>query len=170
MLSALPPFADDGGMRMVVESPRHSTLKYEYDPRLDAITVARELPLGVAYPFDWGFVPGTRAEDGDPIDALALHATATHPSVVLPCAPLGVITVRERRNRSWIANDRLVLRPAWQGCTPAVDRIARLPRQTIRELEQFFVSAAFFTGKRMTVTGWRGPRAATALVRRGTEG
>ncbi|MFO1396064.1 MAG: inorganic diphosphatase [Burkholderiales bacterium] len=166
MLSALAPFGSDGAVRVIVESPRHSTLKYEYDPALDAFRVARQLSLGLAYPHDWGFVPGTRAEDGDPADALVLHATATYPGILLDCLPLGLITVRERKKRKWISNHRLVLRPAWDGATPGVDKIGALPRQAVRELEQFFVNAAFFTGKQMSVTGWRGPREAIDFVRR----
>lgn len=166
MLSALSPFTEDGAVRVIVESPRHSALKYEYDPDLDAIKVSRQLPLGLTYPYDWGFVPGTKAEDGDPVDALVMHGSGAYPGIVLECAPIGMITVRERRKREWISNHRLVLRPAWQGATEGVDRVARLPRESVRELEQFFVNAAFFTGKAMTVTGWRGPREALALVRR----
>lgn len=170
MLSALAPFGADGAVRVVVESPRHSTLKYEYDPELDAIRVSRQLALGLAYPYDWGFVPGTRAQDGDPADALVMHEAATFPGVVLDCAPLGLVAVREKRKRRWISNHRLVLRPAWQGATAGMDRIGALPKDTVRELEQFFVNAVFFTGKQMSVTGWRGPREAIEFVRRAAGG
>jgi len=84
-IEQLPALAeDDTTVHMVVEAPRGATVKLKYAPKLQAFTPARALPLGLAYPFDWGFIPGTRAADGDPVDALALHDTATYPGVVLP--------------------------------------------------------------------------------------
>ena len=61
-----------GGFHVVVEAPRGATLKLKHDPELDVMTGHRPLPLGFAYPYDWGFVPGTRAADGDPVDALSV--------------------------------------------------------------------------------------------------
>ena len=90
-LIELAPYGKNGEMQMVVETPRGSNIKLEYEPKLRAFTVSRALPLGLIYPYDWGFVPGTKGEDGDPIDALALHEGATYPGVVLRCRPLGVI-------------------------------------------------------------------------------
>src|SRR5438874_10674335 len=106
MLSNLAPFADDGRVHVVVESPRHSTLKYEFDPQLDAVTVSRQLMTGLAYPYDWGFVSGTKAEDGDPLDALILHSSATFPGVVLPCKPVGVVVVKQKAagEKGWTSN------------------------------------------------------------------
>ena len=71
-LWTLPPY-DDDALRVVVESPRGSSLKLEYLPGVELFQVSRSLPLGMVYPFDWGFVPGTRGDDGDPIDATAIH-------------------------------------------------------------------------------------------------
>ena len=90
-LIELSPYGKNGEMRMVVETPRGSNIKLEYEPKLRAFTVSRALPLGLVYPYDWGFIPGTKGEDGDPIDALALHEGATYPGVVLPCRALGVV-------------------------------------------------------------------------------
>ena len=72
-LAALPPFTDDGDLQMVVETPRGATVKLKYEPAMRAFTVSRALSLGIAYPFDWGFIPDTLCEDGDPLDALAIH-------------------------------------------------------------------------------------------------
>jgi inorganic pyrophosphatase len=70
-LTRLDPFDDDHILRMVVETPRGASVKLTYAPDLGSFTVTRALALGITYPFDWGFIPGTTADDGDPLDALA---------------------------------------------------------------------------------------------------
>jgi len=64
---------------MIVQSREGATVKLKYEASLGVFRIKRSLPLGVAYPFDWGFAPGTRGEDGDPIDALSIHGTGTTP-------------------------------------------------------------------------------------------
>ena len=99
-LTTLDPYTEDQRVRVVVETPRGSALKFEFDSVTEAITASRQLALGVRYPFDWGFVPGTRAADGDPVDAMVIHSFGTYPGVVLPCRVLGwwwsVSETRER--------------------------------------------------------------------------
>jgi inorganic pyrophosphatase len=111
----LPPFGEDGELHMIVERPRGSPVKLKYEPKLEIFTVAGALPLGLTYPFDWGFIAGTEGDDGDPIDALALHDAATFPGVLLPCRPLGVVDVDQKgKNGGREANPRLILMPLWQ--------------------------------------------------------
>jgi inorganic pyrophosphatase len=64
---------------MIVETPRGSGVKFKYEPKLKVFAVGKALPLGLTYPFDWGFIPGTKGEDGDPLDALAIHDAASYP-------------------------------------------------------------------------------------------
>jgi inorganic pyrophosphatase len=89
LLSNLPAYSEDGAVHAVVEAPKGSLVKLKYEIKLGAFTVAHSLPLGLSYPFDWGFVPSTQAPDGDPLDILILHEASTYPGVVLPCRPLG---------------------------------------------------------------------------------
>ena len=165
-LHKLKPIGDNGDLRMIVETPRGSEVKLEYDTELRLFTVSRALPLGLAYPFDWGFIPGTRADDGDPLDALALHDGATYPGVMLPCRPLGVVDLDQKRaNGKRENNPRLILMPTWNDRLGELEKASELPARVKQEIEQFFVSATFFTGKAVKVKGWRGPKAANRLVR-----
>jgi inorganic pyrophosphatase len=78
-------FRPDGSLNVVVESPRGATIKFKYEAAIDRIELSRPLPVGLAYPHDWGFVPSTRASDGDPVDALiAWDGTATRASSFRP--------------------------------------------------------------------------------------
>jgi inorganic pyrophosphatase len=164
-LHKLEPFDADGHVRMVVETPRNSTVKLEYDSKNGYFCISHGLALGISYPFDWGFIPGTLGEDGDPIDALALHDSTTYPGVLLVCEPLGVVDVEQKSKKGRIANPRLILRPLWHQRMDAIESAPELPKQLREQLEQFFLSATFFTGKDPTIIGWSGSKAATTLIR-----
>jgi len=164
-LNKLEPFDEAGHVRMVVETPRHSTVKLEYDTKTAQFAVSHGLALGVSYPFDWGFVPGTLGEDGDPLDALALHENTTYPGVVLTCVAVGIVDLEQKSKKTRISNPRLILRPVWSQRMDAVEEATKLPKKLKEQLEQFFISADFFTGKEPRIAGWRGPGAAKALVR-----
>jgi inorganic pyrophosphatase len=163
-LTQLPPFDEDKALRMVVETPRGSSIKLAYEPKAGLFTVTRALPIGMTYPFDWGFIPGTQAEDGDPVDALALHDSATYPGVVLPCRVLGVVDVSQKAKNGREENPRLILMPTWHDRMGELVKASGLPDRLKREIEQFFVSATFFTGKDARIQGWRGPNAAMKLI------
>src|SRR5256885_3808194 len=107
-LDRLPTRSETGAFHVVVESPRGSALKLKYEPSLGAVVLSRPLPLGLYYPFDWGFVPGTRAPDGDPLDAAVLVEAGSYSGGVIPCRALGIIALeqdkkdgsgRERKDR-----------------------------------------------------------------------
>jgi inorganic pyrophosphatase len=166
----LSTFNEDGDLNMVVETPRGSTVKLRYDPKTKVFTVARALTLGLSYPFDWGFIPGTQAEDGDPVDALAVHDSATYPGVVLPCRALGVVEVSQKGKTGREQNPRLILMPSWHERMGEFEKATGLPKRLREEIGQFFVSATFFTGKDPRIEGWRGPKAALGIVRGSARG
>src|SRR5690242_19798071 len=87
---------DDGSVHVVVETPRGSRAKLDYDPKLKTFTLSKSLLAGLTYPYDWGFVPRTKAEDGDPLDVMVLHDAATFPGLVLTCKVIGVLQVKQR--------------------------------------------------------------------------
>ena len=76
----LPAFGDTTQLNVVVESPRGSATKFKYDPQLNAFTYGRPLADSLTYPHDWGFVPSTIGEDGDPLDGMVLHNSPTFPA------------------------------------------------------------------------------------------
>ena len=165
-LGRLAPFDDEGNLRVVVETPRGATVKIDYDAAHAVFAVARALPLGVAYPYDWGFIPGTRGEDGDPLDALVLHEASTYPGVVLSCRALGMVALTQRgRGRARERNNRIIALPTFNDRLGDVQDHTRLPPRMREEVEQFFATATFFTGKDVKLEGWRSAKAAEAFIR-----
>jgi inorganic pyrophosphatase len=170
-LHRLPPRDGDGAVRVVVEAPRGCGVKLKYDPRLGAFEYGRVLPLGLTYPYDWGFVSGTRAEDGDPLDALVLGDVPSYPGVVIPSRPIGVVLLDQKNDDGERErNDRLVLVPLGAARFADLRDAGALPRRTREEIERFFLDTTFFTQKNARVLGWKGPAEADALVRKSSRG
>jgi inorganic pyrophosphatase len=167
-LHLLPAFVRGTTFRVVVESPRGSAAKLKFDPALEVMTLSRPLTIGSTYPFDWGFIPGTSASDGDPLDAFLLWDTPTFPAVVIPCRALGLVKVDQRKagGRRRERNDRVVAIPM---NAPRFDHLRTVRDQPIRirrELEEFFVHVTALEGKDVRILGWGGPDAVIRLIRR----
>lgn len=110
-LLKLPTWADDEYVFAVVETPRSSTCKLDFDPKLGVFTLAKPLMAGLSYPYDWGFIPSTKAQDGDPLDVLIVHDAWTYPGVVLKCRPVGVLEVEQKSDGKKERNDRVFAVP-----------------------------------------------------------
>src|SRR6478735_11590079 len=93
----LPTWADKSHVYAVVETPRGSRAKLSFDSKLHAFTLAKPLLAGLTYPYDWWFVPSTKAPDGDPLDVLIIHDAATYPGLVLSCKPIGILEVEQTK-------------------------------------------------------------------------
>jgi inorganic pyrophosphatase len=163
-LTALPLRGDDGAFHVVVEAPRGSPLKLKYEPPLGAFVFQRPLPLGLAYPYDWGFFPSTAADDGDPLDAMVLFEAPTWPGVVIPSVPIGILRLLQKEGaaRGRERNDRVLVVPSED---PRFSDVRGLPPRVTHELEQFFVMASKTAGKDVTIGGWEGPDAARESIR-----
>jgi inorganic pyrophosphatase len=137
-LHKLPVRSKDGDVHVVVETPRGSAAKLEFDPELQVFTLSKPLILGLTYPYDWGFVPSTKGEDGDPIDALVLHDAATAPGLVLKCKIIGVLEVQQsEKGKKRIRNDRVIAVPR-ESHREKADKDARdLPKQVRQRSRNF---------------------------------
>ena len=96
----------------MVECPQGSRVKLKYSPDLNAFVVSRPLVLGITYPYDWGFVPSTRASDGDPVDAMVVFDAPTYPGVVISCRPVAVLAIEQNaKTGGRERNDRILVVP-----------------------------------------------------------
>jgi inorganic pyrophosphatase len=157
---------EDGSLNVIVESPRGATVKFKYDLELDRIVLSRPLPAGIVYPHDWGFVPSTRAADGDPVDAMIVWDGVSYPGVLVPCRAIGVLNVEQTNLKSGARerNDRLAVLPVTAPRFEAIASVFDLPERVRAELEQFFLAATFFEKKDVKMLGWEGPERARAFV------
>src|SRR5690348_10915258 len=96
-LAKLPTWADKRRLHVVVETPRGSRAKLAFEPKLRAFTLSKPLLAGLTYPYDWGFIPSTKAPDGDALDVLIIHEAATYPGLVLTCTPIGILETVQRK-------------------------------------------------------------------------
>ena len=162
----LPTWDDDGHIHTVVETPRGSTCKLDFDPDLGVFTLAKPLMAGLSYPFDWGFVPSTKAPDGDPLDVLIIHDARTYPGVVLKCRPVGVLEVEQTSGSKRERNDRIFAVPDRSPLETDLKDIRNLPSRARKELEEFFRATNALENKDLKFLGWRGPKHAAKTIKR----
>jgi inorganic pyrophosphatase len=160
------PAIQDGKVHVVVEASRGMTAKCKYDPERGLFVLGKPLPHGLAYPFDWGFIPGTKGDDGDPLDALILHDAACPVGCLIECRPIAVLEVEQKEKGKKVQrNDRFLLRPDADETVKKEMLTARLKK----ELEQFFLGVVLGGGKTLSFLGWKGEQAAMAAIRRGAK-
>jgi len=166
--ATFPTRSKGGAVHVVVESPGGSSAKLKYDPKLRQFMFSRSLVAGLRYPYDWGFVPGTLAPDGDPLDAMVFCDTPTFPGIVIECRALGLIRLKQNRKRAKgrERNDRLVAIPTKAPRFAAYREPADLPLRWRAELEEFFICATRFENKDAEIIGWAGAAAAERMVDR----
>jgi inorganic pyrophosphatase len=147
-------------VRMIVEIPQHSANKYEYDGELGVFRLDRALYSPLHYPGDYGFIPGTLADDGDPLDVLVLVQQPSYPGVLIEVRPVGVLNMVDGDEQ-----DQKVL--AVPNRNPRYDQIHTMDQifaHVKREIEHFFSIYKELEGKVTTMEGWGGPREARMSV------
>jgi inorganic pyrophosphatase len=170
-LRRIPTYDTDGAIHVVIESPRGSPVKLKFEPKAGVFTVSRPLVLGVRYPYDWGFVPQTRAPDGDPVDAMVLWDVPSYPGVLIPCRALAVVRIEQNRRdkKGRERNDRILAVPTAARRSREIETLEDLPQRLRQELESFFHAVTALEDKNIEVLGWDGRADAEALVRESTK-
>jgi|ERR1700722_3900063 len=165
----LEPFdSDDRKMlRVVIETPKGSRNKFAFNADEHIFELKKVLPAGMAFPYDFGFVPSTRADDGDPVDVLVLMDEPAFPGCALKCRPIGVIQGEQGDNKNKVRNDRIIAVEKDARSWADVKTIADLGKQFVRELEEFFVDYHKLSGEQYRVLGLKGRTQARKLVKAG---
>ena len=147
-------------VRMIVEIPRNSSNKYEYDGKLGVFRLDRALYSPMHYPGDYGFIPGTLAEDGDPMDVLALVQDSSFPGVMIEVRPVSILNMVDQEER-----DLKVL--AVPNRNPRYDEIHTVDQifpHVRREIEHLFEIYKELEGRVTRMDGWGGPREARKAI------
>src|SRR5689334_8645448 len=166
----ISPFDSNTGLaNAVIETPRGSTYKYRFEPDQDCFYLDKALPAGAVFPFDFGFVPSTRAEDGDPLDVLVLMDEPAYGGCLVPCRLLGVIEAEQTEAGKTVRNDRLVAVTTHSHRHRDVRSLDQLAPAFLDEIEHFFASYNALFGKRFKPRGRHGPGRAKELVAEAAE-
>jgi inorganic pyrophosphatase len=166
----LPPPVRDRLAMVIVETPQGSRNKLKFDTDLALFKLSHVLPAGMAFPFDFGFLPGTRAEDGDPLDVLVLMDAPVYPGCLVETRLIGVLEVEQReKDGTVVRNDRLI-GVAKESTLHAETRdFGDVAPALLGEIEAFFAQYNRLDGKEFRVLHRRGRAAADALVERSRE-
>src|ERR1700680_3275486 len=137
-----PRDENDGDLiQVIIETPKGSRNKYAFDPEQKVFELKKVLPAGMAFPYDFGFIPSTRAEDGDPVDVLVLMDEPAFPGCSLKCRPVGIIEGEQGKNKKDTErNDRVVAIELMNHTYAHVKHIDDLGKTFVKELEEFFIN------------------------------
>jgi inorganic pyrophosphatase len=157
---------DPGELVCMVEIPKGGRNKYEYDPALGGIKFDRLLSTAASYPADYGYLRGTLAGDGDPLDALVCLSEATFPGCLIPVKALGLFRMRDEQG----PDDKVICVPLGDPYWSIHEQIGDLPLLLRQEIEQFFsIYKVLEPGKHVEVLGWGSREDAVKEVARSLE-
>lgn len=152
-----PANKKDDFLRVVVETPKGSRNKYAFDPKDGVFTLKRVLPSGMVFPYDFGFVPRTKAEDGDPLDVLILMEEPAFPGCAIQCRLIGILEGEQQEDGKKERNDRLLAVEAGNHTFSHIKNVKELPQKLLREIGEFFVNYHELKGSKFRVLGIKGP-------------
>jgi inorganic pyrophosphatase len=134
------PYAKDNKtLRVIIETPCGSRNKYAYDEETKLFKLKKVIPGGMEFPCDMGFLPRTKGEDGDPLDALVLMDDITYPGCLIECRLLGVITAEQKDAKAKaIRNDRYIFVPEEMKEYDHIKKIKDINKNKIDALISFF--------------------------------
>jgi len=144
----------------VIEVPLGSSNKYEYEPHHGFFQLDRVLYSPMHYPGDYGFIPGTYAEDDDPLDVLVLMTKATFTGAVLRARPLGFLEMSDEKGR----DQKILAVPVDDPRYDSNRHLDAISRHRLREIEHFFRIYKELEGKHTNVEGWHGMDETHALI------
>ena len=147
-------------VRMIVEVPKGSSNKYEYDPSLGVFKLSRPLYSPLHYPGDYGFTPGTAAEDGDPLDILSLVTNPSYPGILVYVRPVAVLDMID----SGTPDQKVIAVPERDPRFDSVQSCGDRPAHVRREIEHFFDVYKDLEGKVTKMAGWRDIGSAHQLI------
>jgi len=151
--------------RAIIETPKGSRTKYDYDPESSMFLLDKVLPAGMSFPLDFGFIPSTKAEDGDPLDILVLHDEPIPAGILLETRLIGaIIGEQSEEDGRTIRNDRLIGVSMASSLYRHISEAEQLGAAYLEQLVCFWVNYNELRGRNFTSKGVKGPPEAVALV------
>ena len=123
----------------VIESPKGYNPKFDFDPEAKRYKLSKVLPAGLVFPFDFGMIPNTKGEDGDPLDIIVMSESPTFPGCLIDCRIIGALKAEQtERNGDTMRNDRFIGVATVTQLFAKVGTLAELPESVLNQLEAFF--------------------------------
>ncbi len=150
--------------RAIIETPRNRRNKFDYDPDSDLFRLGGLLPEGMAFPFDFGFIPCTLGGDGDPLDVMVLMDEPAHVGCLVEVRIIGVIEAQQSEDGGSERNDRLLAVAVHSYSHEKIDSIEDLNPSMLDQIEQFFVSYNKLRGKKFKLKSQGSPKRAMSII------
>ncbi len=152
-------------VHVVIETPQYSSNKYAYDPELKIFKLKKTLPLGYEFPFDFGFVPNTLCEDGDPLDVLVLIEGQTYPGCLIAARLIGILKASQAEGDKSVRNDRLVAVSIESKMYEGITDIKQLNKNMLAQIENFFIDYNKQEGKVFKPLKWGDAKSALKKIK-----
>ena len=153
--------------RAIIETPKGCRNKFDYDPKTNLFILGGLLPEGMMFPFDFGFIPSSVGDDGDPIDILVLMDAPAHVGCLMDVHIIGIIKARQTQDGKTETNNRLLGVAIHSYNHEGLTSIDDVSRTLLSQIEAFFVSYNKQRGKKFKITGTGGPKAAVKFLKAG---
>ncbi len=153
-----------GYANAIIDTPKGSRNKFKYDEKNSLFKLGGALPLGAVFPFDFGYIPSTKAADGDPLDILILMDDPAFVGCLVPAKLIGVIEAEQTEGKKTTRNDRLIAVAADSRNHSHIRFLGDLNDNLIHEIERFFISYNETKGKKFEILGRFGPERALTLI------
>lgn len=163
-ISSLPARNSTGEVTVVIETPKGHRNKFKYDEEKNVFSLSGVLPVGSSFPYDFGFIPSTKAPDGDPIDVLLLMDEPAFPGCLIDARLIGVIEAEQSENGKTTRNDRLIAVAAHSNDYSDLRSLRDVNAHLVEEIQHFFVSYNQIRGKKFKPLGMHGPKRAMKLL------
>jgi len=151
-------------INVIIETSKGSRNKFAYDSKSGTFQLRKVLPAGMSFPYDFGFVPSSLAEDGDPLDVLVLMDEPAFAGCVIECRLVGVIEGNDEEEGEKTRNDRLLAVAKCSHDHRHIESIKDIASHLLEELKHFFSSYNDLDDKKFTPIGCHGPRRAKELL------
>jgi inorganic pyrophosphatase len=162
-LSRIPAQPKPGLLNVLIEIPAGSKNKYEFDKDLNAMALDRVLYASVMYPYDYGFIPNTLGDDGDPLDGMVMMDQPTFPGCVIAARPIGMLKMIDGGDR----DEKILCVPDKDPRYVNVKSIKDVPQHRLDEIAEFFLTYKNLEKKKVEILGWKDVDAVLPLVEQG---
>jgi len=130
----------EDSFEIIIETPKGSRNKYKYNEKKGTFILHKILPTGFSFPLDFGFIPDTKAEDGDPLDIMLVTQQSTFPGCHIDCRIIGGIKAKQTENGKEVRNDRFFAVPVCDDTYSPIRDIKGLSKELIDEITNFFIA------------------------------